>query len=286
MIDYSPKAQYARALLLRKYNDILVFVEDPSLQFMYVRIVNILLGGAGKVEHVFGLGGRAAVVEACLRNPFVGAKPSAYLIDGDLDLLTGGGVPPSPRLHRLDAYSVENLLMSESAVGEIAAESAGSRSKQEVTAELKFDALAVEVTKLLLPLFVVYAVVARLNLSIETVKYAVVRLCASATDARSLSRTLIRRRIREVRRAIVALAGHSTYRATWRTTAGNARSLSAPLRAISGKSYLLPLLSLLLSKEYKCRDSAVSLRSRLAMHIDRNKEQALSDFLVRAVGKT
>jgi hypothetical protein len=284
MIDYSPKAQYARALLLRRYNDILVFVEDPSLQFMYVRVINRILGSIGKVENTFGLGGRAAVIEACLRNPFVGPKPALYLVDGDLDLLTGNTVPLSPRLHRIDAYSVENILLDSNSISEIAAESVGSKSKAEVEHELELTKLATVAVQLLMPLFVVYAASAKLNLPIPTVSFAVVRLCLAATDARTLSRHLVRERIRDVRRQVIAEVGISTYRTVWREIAGRARTLRFPLRAISGKSYLLPLLVALLGKEFRYRDSSVALRCRLAQHLDRNTEPALSDFILKAIG--
>jgi hypothetical protein len=284
MIEYTAKAQYARALLLRKYNDLLVFVEDPSLQYMYIRLVNKILGGAARVEHVFGLGGRAAVVEACMRNPFVGPKPAVYLIDGDLDLLTGANAPPSPRLYRINAYSVENILIDEMAIVEVAAESQGNLSKTEVATALNMPRLAAMVGQMLLPLFVVYAVAARLDLPIATVSFSVVRLCRKDGDAETLSQPLIRRRIRDVRNQIIVAVGRPQYVRTRNEILDRARALQPPIRAISGKAYLLPLLTSFLGKKFRFRDSSVALRTRLAQNFNSAMEPELGRFILASLG--
>jgi hypothetical protein len=50
MIQYTANAQRARAHLLQKYNDVLIFVEDETCQNMHVRFFAKLLEGFGKVQ--------------------------------------------------------------------------------------------------------------------------------------------------------------------------------------------------------------------------------------------
>lgn len=282
MIRYTRDAQLARAHLLRAYNDLIVFVEDEKCQNMHVRVLSRVVEGAGRISNVFPLGGRANVLAEALADSDDNPK-RIYIIDGDLDLLTERNVPLCPRLHRLSAYSMENLVVTERGIIEVAIECAVDESESSLVARISFNDRKTFIVRTLLPLFQHYAVVSRLDLDIDTVSYSVVRLCERKEDVEVLCPRLVACRVRNVRRQIVEKVGWEAYR----RTLGQVRQASGmqpdQSRLISGKDYLLPLVHAYLRSSLKLRDSFDGLRVRLARHFTPVQESSLRDFLLKAL---
>jgi hypothetical protein len=276
MIQYSAAAQRGRAHLLQKYNDVLLFVEDETCQNMHVRFFAKILEGIGKLQHVFPLHGRAAVLNAALSDTS-GDPRVIYVIDGDLDVLTGRPVPTCQNLYRVNAYCIENLIISEQGLLTVAAESSVEQDARSLRHDLAFSPSKRSLERLLIPLFREYAIVSRLGLGMETVKFAVVRLCkddAPYVDARSL-----RSRIREIRKQVIASVGWATYRAEKDLVSRQAKALRDKSMAISGKDYLLPLVQRWLRAKFGFRDSRSGLAVRLASHASPDVEPGLRDFV-------
>lgn len=267
MIRYTKEAQLARAHLLRLYNDLIVFVEDATCQNMHVRIISAILGKVGKIAHVFPLYGRSNVVDAAVRDDGNDLR-RVYLIDGDLDQLTQRSVPACSRLHRVAAYSIENLLITETALIEIAAECAVDDARNELASRIDFLNRKQSVVRCLRSLFEHYAIVARLDLPIDTISFSVMRMTRVRGTSVGLSPPAIARRLRAVRRQIVSAVGWAAFKQELQ----GVRILSAGLvdqsATMSGKDYLLPLTHAYLRATMNLRDSFNGFRVRLARHFD------------------
>src|SRR5688572_6787211 len=122
VIAYSPDAEPARAYLLKSYNDLDIYVEDANCQNMYVRLFQRMVGPSKRINHVFPLDGRRNVLLACAADQAVRARQRLYVIDADQDLILGRRRPQLKHLYRLSVYCSENLLLSESAILNVAAE--------------------------------------------------------------------------------------------------------------------------------------------------------------------
>lgn len=283
MIAYSAEAEPARAYLLRAYNDIDIFVEDASCQNMYVRLFSRMLEGQARITQVFPLHSRQNVVAKCAADQLERARRRLYVIDADQDLLLGQPSPALHHLYRLSVYCSENLLLSEHAVVTLATEGSTNASWQSLAAALNLRSLLETSTSILLPLFVVYGVVAKLDLPIETVKYSVVRLITDPTDAESLSVSLVNARILSLIRAILGHVSRDEYRLTRDALLGRLNTLQGdPSDYISGKTYLLPLIRLHLHKKASVNDSLSGLKVRLAQHCELSIDAGLQASLLNA----
>jgi hypothetical protein len=282
MIRYANQAQFARAHLLRPYNDLLIFVEDKTCQNMHVRVFSAVLGSQGRVSHVFPLLGRRQVIDAALSDPGDDVR-RVYVVDGDFDRMTGRAIPACPRLHRLSVYSMENLLLTERALVEIALESAVELDVASISQMLVFARNKSAAVRCLLPLFERYAVVNMLDLAIPTTSYAVLRMCLKEGGVEVLSPRLVGARVREIRREIVKAVGWQSYKSGLERVRVASRLVPDTSALISGKDYLLPLTHAFLRIAFKLRDSFNGLRVRLARHFDSDVAPDLREFMLYAV---
>jgi len=284
MIRYAREAQLARAHLLRAYNDLLVFVEDETCQNMHVRMISNILAGAGKITNVFPLYSRRNVLEAALADEGTDSR-KIFIVDGDLDQLSGIDVPLNARLHRIGAYSVENLLISERSLLELACECSTELDIRELTRSVQFDSVKRTVVRALLPLFEVYAVVAKCDLSIKTVSFSVARLYETRGKNIYLLISEIRKRISDVRRQIVGQIGWQAFKLAVLDVRRNGRVILDLSNVISGKDYLLPMVHAYLRVVLNFRDSFDGLRVRLARHFDPDTAPELRDFVRGALSR-
>ncbi len=269
MIAYSPEAEPARAYLLRAYNDIDIFVEDASCQNMYVRLFSRMLEGHARINQVFPLHSRKNVTLQCESDQHERNRRRLYVIDADQDLLLGRPAPPLRYLYRLSVYCSENLLLSEHAVVMLATEGDTNASWHSLAAAINLRSLLESSTRKLLPLFVVYGVIAKLDLPIETVKYAVVRLLDDPKDPESLSERLVNARIISLIRVIMTHVSPEEYRVKRDELVARLNALQCdPSDHISGKTYLLPLIRLHLHNKASINDSLSGLKVRLAQHCE------------------
>ena len=287
MISYSIEAQYARAHLLSSYNDIDVFVEDATCQNMYVRLFQRILKNEGTIQNVFPLYGRKNILESCSGDQAARPRRRLYIIDGDQDLLLERPMAPLNHLYRLSVYCSENLLLSEQAFVTVATECQIDTPAQQMREDLLIRNLMEEVTTLLLPLFVVYGLVAYFRLELETVNYPVHRLLQEPGNPNSLSRKLIRRRILDLLCSIHAQVDREEYRRI-RNKLVSRLQLAQGDRAVfvSAKSYLLPLAHLRLKRIARHNESTDCLKVRLSQHCDLNIDNGLANALRTAINLT
>jgi hypothetical protein len=266
-VQYSFAAQVARAFLLAQYNDIVVFVEDVTCSSLYVTIINNALEGSGSISHVFPLQGRRAVIDAVTQyQPRKIPKPCVFLIDGDLDILSGKPPPHGPPLRRLNAYCIENLVLDPNAILEVAFESDANTDRSTLKAKLNIEQRINAAAKLLRPVFEMYAVAYLLGASVATVGFSVARLLKNDVDANSLCPQLCAARGRDIRRFLVANYGWEKVKETLNQIRRTSRSASFSDHMISGKDYLFPLVNRALRGECRCTDSTNSIKVRLARH--------------------
>ena len=270
MICYSRDAEPARAYLLRAHNDIDVFVEDATCQNMYVRLISRMLGNSGsKITSVFPLHGKQNVIDRCRNDQLPRNRKRLYIIDADHDLLLRTARPRLKNLYRLNVYCSENLLISESAAITLGTESDPNQTWPDLALGLSLRPVLERSIRLLLPLFVEYAIVSKLRLPIQTVDYSVVRLLAHQADPGSLSPLLIRRRIRALRAQILAVVSPGRYQRTRQFVLKRLdRRAENHSDFISGKTYLLPLIHLRLKQVARFTDGFDKLKVRLAQHCE------------------
>jgi Protein of unknown function (DUF4435) len=284
VLTYAPKAQQAVAFLVRSYNDIDIFVEDTSCTNAYVRLVKRMLGNKHKLNHVFPLGGKKAVINACQADQAPRNRKRIYLIDGDRDLIVGHPKPKLKHLYRLRPYCSENLLLSERAILTIAEEADTSATLDELRTLLNISTFFDQAEKLLLGLFVLYAIAEEVGVEIQTVNFPVVRLLENQTDPQSLSERMIKARMLHVLRSIrTKTTGKRYRRMRQRILKRDSQGKFKAREVISGKTYLLPLAHGLLKRHVGFTDSFDRLKVRLAAHCELTIDPGLMRAIRRSV---
>ena len=245
---------------------------------MYVRLVNRVLEAQGKrISTVFPLHGRVNLLARCTADQAVRPRRRIYLMDADQDLILGRPAPRLDHFHRLGAYCSENLLLSENAVITIATECDGNKPWHQMAIDLDFRGLIERSVRILSPLFIVYAVVYDLGLTIETVGFSVHRLLETPNAPLSLSPVLVRERVKSLIREIHSKVSHSDYRLVRSAATSAIRAGTDHSIFISGKDYLLPLIYQHLRNVAGLRDSPSGFKVRLAQlcELDPGLSQAI-----------
>jgi hypothetical protein len=284
MTGYNPLTSNARARLLRTYNDIDIFVEDDAQHTLYVRLFTRMLGRRASISSVISLGGRANVIERCAKDQAIRARPRLYIIDGDLDLLTGAPKRRLKHLYRLNVYCAENLVATEHAAICVAQDKLASESYEVVSQMLGIDEMLRNLERKVSSLFVLYAVIHRLGLSLQTSSYPVQRLLCVPSDPSTISAAKVRTHMRILVAAVLATVPKRRYIAAKRIVRARiARMSGSRLGFISGKTYIQPLIELQLRSVAGIQDTRTAITARLAAHSETNVDPRLEGALRRAL---
>lgn len=116
-LRYTTEASKTRALLYQGLNDINVFVEDANCEYLYETILKRLLKDQYKISAIFGVGGKAAVIESYAE---FGKKNNGtkcfYIVDGDFDrYICPEEMVLDDCFIYLKAYNIENYFIDENA---------------------------------------------------------------------------------------------------------------------------------------------------------------------------
>jgi hypothetical protein len=285
MIKYSKRALKAITFLFRPYNDIDIFVEDSTCHNMWELLLNKVLGDRPRVIRIFPLGGKKEVLKACESDQGKSNRPKLYIIDGDLDFVVGKGPPSCKYLYRLNAYNVENLLFSETALIEIAFECMPDLPRVEVQKSLAFKKVRNELVRKCRPLFVIYGAAFLLNPDFEpkTAAYNIMKLSVQKGSRVEISQEKVENRIKDL---TARLQENHTKREIAKAkaivSARIPRNQSQAHLFISGKTYTIPWIHQWLRRRFKLDASANQFKTRLARHYDVDMDSGLKKALKRA----
>jgi len=240
--QYSQAAEGARIYLYTAFNDITIFVEDSVDKNIYMNLLKMILPENKNVKQVFGLGGREEVLKHYRENAKNYDFPKIYIIDCDLDLLTGKRKPHGVDLYRLDTYSIENLALCFDGLSEFLTIYDSNSSSDEIKQKLKLDDLTETFTTDMFPLFKMYAICELVMLGQKTINYNINRLCKTVQGNLYPDRKKIAQRIFTLRQACIQKVGFEEYLRVSKIITNRAKNIQKKIDCISVKDYLLPIL--------------------------------------------
>ncbi len=131
--------------------------------------------------------------------------------------------------------------------------------------------------KKLKSLFILYAVVYKLDLSIVTTKLSVQRLCNETKDGYTLCPHKIFRRMCGLAREVVKACGFEVFSATCNQLRyGSISDSNHVNRFISGKDYLIPLLHSRIKMKFGFKGSRDQLKTQLSEYYSPDVEPFLA----------
>ncbi|MGO0305896.1 DUF4435 domain-containing protein [Endozoicomonas acroporae] len=263
--ERSTVANSAKSVFFDDVNDIDIYIEDTAIG--YEKIFSIIFSRVFRnkynVEKVFPLGGRKAVLEefnTCINDI---SRPSLFIIDGDLFLLSGDDVENKKGLYKLPFYCIENLLINEMAFSILLDEEEPIKSFQEVVSEFNFSEWLDVNQPLLFELFVEYAISFKVNQPEPTTSFKVNEIVADGKG--NLDKDKTKKRIHDLRVKAQSVVGETLYIETRDEILKRFESQSlTKMDVISAKDYLFPLLTARFKSTVKSKISNINFRQRLA----------------------
>jgi hypothetical protein len=280
--SWSQRARQAIVGLFSPLQDIDVYVEDHNDEPFYSELLRRIAPANVRIARVFAAGGREAVVARGAAHDHT-QRRALFLIDGDFEWVLGKPSPSINALYRLDAYCIENLIIAESALVQIAMEDLAV-DELEARRRLDFSSWAQSAKSSLLNLFVVFAAMNKLDSTQATVSRGIGELL---TQSRRRHPPVIdTKKVAGVARllldSLVASLGRDAVDSVIEAVSNRAAGLPRPLDIISGKDFLLPLLEFHLRHCADTKCERRSLRFRMARHADLERFAGLTRALESA----
>ena len=269
MIQYSPKSIKARALLLRPYNDIDVFVEDVNSTNMYVEYINRVLEDKGHIESVITVGSKDLVIEACIADKEEDGRKKIYVIDGDFDCISNNRITDIDNLYQLDVYCFENLLVCNIAIVEILYECLHNKSRLEIEDSFNPKNFLFELANRLKPLLIIYYHLYLLNSGIKTMGTNFTKFIDNGLPYLP--------EIEKIQNEVFDLENsinpdHSSSVTISAFTKKLEENPIFVLKFISGKSFLIPAIYFFLRTNSKYQGDNNELKVRLARYCSLDKD--------------
>jgi hypothetical protein len=263
MLKRSAIASKAKSIFFEGYNDIDIYIEDTAYGYkkLYTKLLSRYFENEYRIEDVFPLGGREAVIDACVNDKNKRLRPRVYIIDGDLYLLRNN-IPNIDGLFVLTEYCIENTLVCENASIEFLVDEDPTRDYQEINTALEFSKWIEHNENHLINLFTIYALSMEMTPELPTVSLKVNEFINDDTGLVDLNK--INSRIEERRNQIISRVGRPAFEQKSNQIKSIIDVNAHKMKFISGKDYLLPLLQMRMRKVVKFTSTSISFRHRLS----------------------
>nr|WP_315422549.1 DUF4435 domain-containing protein [uncultured Pedobacter sp.] len=142
-------------ILFDQFNDINFYVEDVNKEHFYFHLFKNLFSGI-KLNRIIGLDGKSNVIKAA--ESITNSKKDIYIVDQDFDDFFRSK-RQLPNLFYLRKYSIENYLIDQEALFELAKEEKTSLEYTDFEATFEFNNFLAELDVLLLDLMSCFPIV-------------------------------------------------------------------------------------------------------------------------------
>jgi hypothetical protein len=273
--------KFAKSVFFEESNEIDIYIEDTALgsEKIASKIYSRIFDGHYKLEQIFPLGGRGAVISKFNEEKSVLTRPSLFVIDGDIYHLTGDNVKDEVGLYRLPFYCIENLMMDPSALHAVIDEEDPVRTEVDLIQAFDYVGWVSLNKPKLKDLFVEYAISRVLNPSEPTISYEVKNLVSGSDGC--IDDSKLAARLIDLSNKAIAKVGEENYRATRdRILLEYEKSNLDDLDFVSGKDYLFPLLKTRLRSTVKTLMSDLNLKIRLSKTCGVEKISNCRDYVL------
>jgi hypothetical protein len=280
--SWSASASESIGLLYRGLQPIEVYVEDSNSEAFYLELLNRMIAGEDMIKKIIPLHGRSHVLKVC--EEYSDPNPAIFLIDGDLDLLLGARETGYRNLFQLRSYCIENYLFCSIAARELIAEGSGVTLREQALSKEEWADFCSSVLSSLKELFVVFAAARKVKPDLKTVSHG---LAAILTQRGRGERPFVDREKIEILKSDIAgecikAIGEVAWRSELQVVHDYGSNLH-PLDVVSGKDFLLPMLSFLIRAKGCGSMSTASLMFKLAKYCSLDRLDELKTALAEVL---
>lgn len=218
-------------------NTIEVYVEDSSMIPQWTNYVKKCLPSNAKISSVNAVGNRDDVIDLCRNDQADDARKRIYIIDGDLDFLTGKSSPRLKYLHRIPYTNLESAALDGNAIADICAMSSGKTKSDELSDFENYFERQWGVPSVSIGIF--FAINCIFNLGVKTCSCHVTNFSNLQNGLHNSDRSKIIKKLNEIRKLSRRKSG-----VTKQAKRVRKRALNLPYQKIlSGKMMILPIVS-------------------------------------------
>jgi hypothetical protein len=276
--SWSASASESIGLLYRELQPVEVYVEDSNSEAFYLELLNRMIAGDKKIRKVIPLHGRSHVLKVC--TDYADTNPALFLVDGDLDILLGVRQKGYKNLFQLKKYCIENYLFCSAAARELIVEGSGVILRDNALPEQEWEDHFGPIQEIFKELFIIFATAREVKPDLKTVSHGLESLITQKTRAEGP--TVDYEKVEILKNTIVETCIQEYGEAAWETALRLVREYSEnlpPIDVISGKDYLLPLLTFFIRTKGCGGMSTPSLMFKLAKYCSLEQLEELSNAL-------
>lgn len=279
MLERGIAAKKAKSVFFEENNSIDIYIEDTAKGYrkIFKTILNRVLGEKYLINNVFPLGGRSSVISQWEQDKNKRNRPRIYIIDGDLNLLLEERMC-FPGLYVLPFYCIENIFICEQSLVALMVEEDAEREEDELRELLNFREWEQKNKKLLIDLFVTYALTKKHVPTIQSVAYQVSNLISNNSGILDEKKTTDR--INELEGQLKESIGAELLEKEKDEIHFKIGEKKDIKKYISGKDYLMPLVTLRLKSVVDMRIVKLTMKHRISSRCDLSEISDLETYIL------
>jgi hypothetical protein len=281
----SYKSDYISSVgvLYRPLQDVEIYVEDHDSEVFYTQLFGRLLGTDIRIKKIIPMGGRTCVLTGVENHD--NSFPKVFVIDGDLYWVSQTFDSSEQRLFQYNFYCVENALFCKNAALTIVQETLGNINLTELQELFNWEEWLDSFENELIELFVIFATAFKLKPSIKTTSRGVhsiirnVRRSVPVIDHEKLQSVKD-----EVQQELNHDFGEDAVKSEMISINNWVETNNFGINIVSGKDFLLPLLSFKIKEVCGLDMKTESRNFRLAKYCDLSSLEPLKTHILDYVG--
>ncbi len=267
-------------LLYRPLQDIEIYVEDKDSEVFYTQLFSRLLKDHAKIKKIIPLGCRTSVIDGARNHDNDSAK--VFVIDGDLYWASQTFEHNIERLFIHDFYCIENSLFCVDAASKIIQESLGNLTIEQAKSKLNWESWLDEISPILNRLFVIFSVVFKLKPRLKTTSRG---YSSIITSQKGMLPKIDVEKVESIYNELYSELQKDYEEDIIQNEIESVLTFSEKfnLEIVSGKDFLIPLLSFKITEACGIKLTVDSRNFRLASHCNLDILSPLKDFILEKI---
>ncbi|WP_028787950.1 DUF4435 domain-containing protein [Terrimonas ferruginea] len=241
MIELSEEAKRLTSTFLAYRNDIDIFTEDEEKDKEFYKVLfKRLVKNDIIINDITPLGNKDAVLRRCHNEPENGRK-KIFIVDGDVSIIHGNGIPVMKNLFVLNAYCIENFLFDRDTMIHFIYLNCATKPREVIEKEVDFENWLEQYSEFFIELFIHFSLAdyfGKYYTLYNANKYHI-----ATKETFTFCPDLVSQDIESIKSSILETTSESDYLTKYTELKQKwATSLNSLFTIVSGKDYLIPIL--------------------------------------------
>lgn len=272
-IQYPARASVALGYLRSRNNEIEIYVEDTACKFVWENLIRIANVKNYKIKNINRMGGKENVISACINDQSDKKRKRIYIVDGDLDRITGKKYKKLNFFYKIKSYCIENILVDEKEILKLAKMYCSDNDIDSIEQKLEYNIFDKNISKLK-TLFLMFGIIQRNKLGIVNVSMGVTDFISHENKKVIIDEKKVFKKIISLSREIIAILGYDKFYSEISRMKKISKNIDH-FSIVSGKDYIIPFLAFHFQGRIKYKNRHDVLKKYLSANCNFSKERGL-----------